>query len=167
MRKPAKLPYYFEWSKQFPHIAAADLGQGISHDLAVMAIDQRNGDLYFIRLDHLDSIDLKRLRQIIMSRDSARYALWDLMSQKTLPNGMNALEFFQQFVKGRSVSGQIFRPGEGSRGIAMPTEFEYSGPAENGYDPSGEGDTDSGDGESAQPAAKAAKKVGRPRKKAE
>ena len=50
MRKPAKLPYYFEWSKQFPHIAAADLGQGISHDLAVMAIDQRNGDLYFIRL---------------------------------------------------------------------------------------------------------------------
>lgn len=160
MKKPSKLPYYFEWSKHFPHIAAADLGKGIAHDIAVMAIDNRNGDLYFIRLDHLDSIDLKRLKQIILSRDSARYPLWDLMSQKPLPNGMNALEFFHQFVKGRSVTGQIFRPGEGSRGIAMPSEFAYEGPASQGFD---EATAAQANPENEPPKRKA----GRPRKDAQ
>lgn len=163
MRKPANLPYYFEWSQQFPHIAAADLGQGMAHDIAVMAIDNRNGDLYFIRLDHLDSIDIKRLRQIILSRDSARYPLWDLMSQKTLPNGMNALEFFQQFVKGRSVGGQIFRPGEGSRGITMPQAFDYAGPESSGFE-AGAAETaaTAETGEAGDAAPK--RKAGRPRK---
>lgn len=168
MKKPAVIPYYFEWSRQFPHIAAADLGKGISSDIAVMAIDNRNGDLYFIRLDHLDSIDLKRLRQIILSRDSARYPLWDLMSQKTLPNGMNALEFFQQFVKLRTVNGQILRPGEGSRGVAAnlsTQDFAYRGPADNGYDVDGE-ETEAEGGEVDAPVPAPRRKAGRPKKAA-
>lgn len=165
MRKPANLPYYFEWSQQFPHIAAVDLGQGMAHDIAVMAIDNRNGDLYFIRLDHLDSIDIKRLRQIILSRDSARYPLWDLMSQKTLPNGMNALEFFQQFVKGRSVSGQIFRPGEGARGISMPKSFAYEGPESSGFE-AGEPAEAAATAETGEAQAAPKRKAGRPRKTA-
>lgn len=131
MSKP-NLPYYFEWSRQFPHIAAVDLfGKQIATEIAVMAIDNRNGDLYFIRLDHLDPIDIKRLKQIILTRDSARYALWDLMSQKTLPNGMNALEFFQQFVKVRTAGGQIVSPGQ-ARGLPI-SEFGYKGPSAHGY----------------------------------
>ncbi len=132
MSKP-NLPYYFEWSRQFPHIAAVDLfGKQIATEVAVMAIDQRNGDLYFIRLDHLDPIDIKRLKQVILARDSARYALWDLMSQKTLPNGMNSLEFFQQFVKVRTVGGQIVNPGA-ARGLPINSEFGYKGPISAGY----------------------------------
>lgn len=133
MNKPANIPYYFEWSRQYPHIAAVDLGKELSAEIAVMAIDQRNGDLFFIRLDHLDPIDLKRLKQIILTRDSARYALWDLMSQKTLPNGMNSLEFFQQFVKIRTVNGQVLNPGSGQRGLPINSEFGYKGPASQGY----------------------------------
>lgn len=133
MSKP-NVPYYFEWSRQFPHIAAVDLfGKNVANEVAVMAIDNRNGDLFFIRLDHLDPIDIKRLKQIILSRDSARYPLWDLMSQKTLPNGMNALEFFQQFVKVRTVGGQILAPGAGARGLPINSEFGYKGPAAMGY----------------------------------
>lgn len=134
MNKPANIPYYFEWSRQFPHIAAVDLGKNMAIEIAVMAIDARNSDLFFIRLDHLDPIDIKRLKQIILTRDSARYALWDLMSQKTLPNGMNALEFFQQFVKIRTVSGQIVAPGSGQRGLPINAELGYKGPASMGYD---------------------------------
>ena len=131
MNKP-NLPYYFEWSRQYPHIAAVDLyGKQIATEIAVMAIDQRNGDLYFIRLDHLDPIDIKRLGQIIRTRDSARYTLWDLMSQKPLPNGMNALEFFHQFVKVRTISGEIVSPGQ-ARGLPI-NEFGYKGPAASGF----------------------------------
>lgn len=178
MSKP-NLPYYFEWSRQFPHIAAVDLfGKQIATEVAVMAIDNRNGDLYFIRLDHLDPIDIKRLKQIILTRDSSRYALWDLMSQKTLPNGMNSLEFFQQFVKVRTAGGQIVSPGQ-ARGLPI-NEFGYKGPAAHGFtDPNAKAapaaqrqvhdveytemdDTDGDGAEEAVPAPK--RKAGRPRK---
>lgn len=177
MSSKPNLPYYFEWSRQFPHIAAVDLfGKQIATEVAVMAIDQRNGDLYFIRLDHLDPIDIKRLKQIILTRDSARYALWDLMSQKTLPNGMNSLEFFQQFVKVRTIGGEIVSPGQ-ARGLPI-SEFGYKGPASAGYaDPNAKAaaatedhdveyvELEEGD-EEAVPVAVAApkRKAGRPKK---
>lgn len=133
MNKPNNLPYYFEWSRQFPHVAAADLyGKNIANEIVVLTIDNRNGDLYFIRLDQLDTIDIKRLRQIVLSRDSARYALWDLMSQKTLANGMNALEYFHQLVLVRTVGGEIIKPGQGSRGLPVG-QFGYTGPTSAGF----------------------------------
>lgn len=176
MSKPA-LPYYFEWSRQFPHIAAVDLfGKQTATEVAVMAIDRRNLDLYFIRLDQLDPIDIKRLRQIILSRDSARYPLWDLMSQKTLPNGMNALEFFQQFVKLRTVGGQILRPGD-ARGLPI-NEFGYKGPVSAGYvDPTAKaaaedhdvdyvevGDGEEAEADTVQQVVAPKRKAGRPKK---
>ena len=181
MSSKPNLPYYFEWSRQFPYIAAVDLfGKNVANEVAVMAIDNRNGDLFFIRLDHLDPIDIKRLKQIILSRDSARYPLWDLMSQKTLPNGMNALEFFQQFVKVRTVGGQILSPGSGSRGLPINSEFGYKGPAAQGYTGEKSGqpvedhdveytELEEGGDEETAPAAVAApvrRKAGRPKKSA-
>lgn len=179
MSSKPNLPYYFEWSRQFPHIAAVDLfGKQIATEVAVMAIDGRNGDLYFIRLDHLDPIDIKRLKQIILARDSARYALWDLMSNKTLPNGMNSLEFFQQFVKVRTIGGQIVNPGQ-ARGLPINPDFGYKGPAANGYtDPNAKSApaasqeehdveyVELDDGDEAEVAAVAApkRKAGRPKK---
>lgn len=177
MNKPANIPYYFEWSRQFPHIAAVDLfGKNVANEVAVVAIDQRNGDLFFIRLDHLDPIDIKRLRQIILSRDSVHYPLWDLMSQKTLQNGMNALEFFQQFVKVRTIGGQILTPGAGARGLPINSELGYRGPAATGYaGPTQDTsqavvdddsfDVDGDEGDTITPVAVPAKrKAGRPKK---
>ncbi|QDJ96491.1 hypothetical protein Xoosp13_305 [Xanthomonas phage Xoo-sp13] len=177
MKKPANLPYYFEWSQQYPHIAAVDLfGKNVANEIAVMAIDNRNGDLFFIRLDHLDPIDIKRLRQIILKRDSVRYALWDLMSQSTLPNGMNALEFFEQFVKIRTVGGQIVSRNSGERGLPINPEFGYKGPAAQGYSegpvtdaPTSVHDVeyverDETDTETDVPSPVAKRRAGRPRK---
>lgn len=139
MQKPAHITYYFEWSTKYPHIAAVDLhGNSIGVEVAVVSVDVRNGDLYYIRLDQLDSIDLRRLAGIIQKRDAWRYPLWDLLDQTTLNNGMNALEFFQQMVKVRTVGGQIFAPGAGQRGLPINQttlqQHAYKGPASQGYD---------------------------------
>lgn len=134
MNKPNNIPYHFIWSTRYPHIAEVDLGKGFALEVAVMAIDARTADLYFIQLNQLDAIDLKRLHSIILSRDSARYPLWDLMDQKTLLNGVNALTFFQQFVKIRTVNGDILTPGSGQRGLSLGVDLGYKGPAANGFD---------------------------------
>jgi hypothetical protein len=143
MSKSFRPPYYFQWSHNTPHIAEADIvGNGAGSYVAVVAIDGNNGDLYYIRLDHLDSIDLQRLLTIIRtSRDSARYALWDLLSQKRLQNGKNALEFFHQFVRVRTVSGHTDLPpamgSAGGAGVSLRSLLgfqgsEYRGPASAG-----------------------------------
>jgi hypothetical protein len=54
--------------------------------------------------------------RVITKRDAHKYPLWDLLSGSTLKNGMNALDYFNQLVKVRSVSGQIFQPQSGKVG---------------------------------------------------
>jgi len=103
----------------FPHVERVDLdNDGTIREVLVMQKTE-NGDLYFIRIDYLDEIDRKRMRTILSKRDAAKYPLWDLLDQTILPNGVNALEFFQQFVKVRSSSGKIFNPGNGRMGRPM------------------------------------------------
>lgn len=114
------LPYSFQWSSEYAHIAWADLRNvGVLTEIAVVALDNRNGDLYFIELAGLDSIDRERLTNIISKREALKYPLWDLMSNTTLKNGINALEYFNQLVRVRTVSGQIFAPGSGKTGTGM------------------------------------------------
>lgn len=133
--KPFRPPYFFEWSRSVPHVAQADIeGNGVGVAIAVVAIDDNNQDLHYIRLDRLDEIDLRRLTQILQSRDSARWALWDLLSQRTLLNGMNALNFFHQLVRVRTISGQnTSASGTGTRGAPLHQLFglgsAYRGPA--------------------------------------
>lgn len=119
MSKSIALPYPFLWSKTHPHVAWADLqNNGILIEIAVIALDQNNGDLYFIPIANLDNVDRERLIKVIAKRDSHKYPLWDLLSSSTLKNGMNALEYFNQLVKVRSVSGQIFAPMAGKVGVS-------------------------------------------------
>jgi hypothetical protein len=118
MSKNLSLPYGFHWSSEYAHIAWADIaGNGLLVEVAVVALDERNGDLYYIPINNLDKIDQERLLKIITKRDAQKYPLWDLMSNTTLKNGINSLEYFQQLVKGRSLSGQIFKPGQGKIGL--------------------------------------------------
>lgn len=117
MSRSTALPYQFAWSRSHPHIAWADLySNGVLVEIAVVALDEKNGDLYFIPISALDSIDRERLVRIIGKRDAHKYPLWDLLSSSTLKNGMNALEYFNQLVKVRTVSGQFFAPGVGKVG---------------------------------------------------
>lgn len=120
MSNSVRLPYNFAWSQTHAHIAWADLNNnGVLIEIAVIALDEKNGDLYFIPIAALDAIDRDRLIRIITKRDAGKYPLWDLMSNSTLKNGENALVYFNQLVKVRSVSGQIFAPGAGKVGVAM------------------------------------------------
>lgn len=115
------LPYNFQWSTTHPHIAWADIyGNGVLVEVAVLALDPKNGDLHFIPIAALDNVDRQRLLKIISKRDAVKYPLWDLLDTSTLKNGMNALEYFFQLAKVRTVSGQIFRPNTGRVG-ARPT----------------------------------------------
>jgi len=101
---------------KYNHVEWIDLNQnGLFVECAIMKKDHR-GNIYFVKLQDLDSIDLSRMFDIINNRNSKNYELWDLMSQITLGNGMNALVYFHQLVKMITPSGQIIKPKFGIAG---------------------------------------------------
>ncbi len=103
-----------------PHIEWLDIERnGVLHEIAVMKRDD-TGTVHFIRVEDLDQIDRKRLLQIVTDRNARNFPLWDLMAQRTLGNGMNALEYFHQLVKVQAPSGEIFAPSLTRRGVALP-----------------------------------------------
>lgn len=98
--------------KRYEHVQYVDLhNDGTLREVIIMKYTD-NGDLYFISVDDLDDIDVARLQQVINRKDAHRYELWDLLSTVTLKNGVNALEFFHQFVKHRTNNGKIHSPGK-------------------------------------------------------
>lgn len=105
-----KLPYKFHWSNDLPHVALVDLfDNDIGVEVVVMTIDQVTGDLYYIRIDHMDDIDRRRMLQILEGNNAKTNPLYDLLFYRTLPNGKNALEFFEQFVMVKTVKNQHFK----------------------------------------------------------
>lgn len=113
-----------------PHVEWVDLDDnGVAVEVIVVKRDRASGDLYFIRTDHLDEIDRKRIVQVLRKRDAAKYELWDLLSNTTLANGVNALEFFHQLVRVKTQSGQTLVPSSGRVGIVLrPEETDKRGP---------------------------------------
>ena len=100
---------------KYPHIGWCDLeGKGTLTEIAIV----KNGPtgLFFIRLNRLDAIDKQRLFKIISNRNSKMYELWDLMSNITIGNGANALDYFHQHVKCLTPQGQIISPSLGRIG---------------------------------------------------
>lgn len=115
--------------KTYQHVQHIDLyGNGILHEVVVVK-EEINGDIHFIQTSILDEIDLVRLRLILDKRDSHLYPMWDLMSQTTLKNGMNALEYFHQLVKIKTAAGPILPAGRpGSKMVAVnPTLLSKPG----------------------------------------
>ncbi len=102
---------------KFPHVGWLDLeGQGILTEVAIVTVSSQG--VSFIRMDMLDQIDKRRLFKIISNRNAKMYELWDLMSNLTLGNGANALDYFHQYVKTLTPSGQVISPRLGRVGAA-------------------------------------------------
>lgn len=100
-----------------PHIYWIDLkGDGVFTECAVMKRDNL-GNVFFFPLTALDSIDKKRLSRIVTNRNARTYELWDLMSNITLNNGVNALTYFHQLVQVMTPSGRTMKPQAGVVGV--------------------------------------------------
>ena len=100
------------------HVEWLDLKQnGLMVECAIMKRDS-HGNIYYFELGHLDSIDKGRIARILKNRNAANFELWDLMSQTTLNNGVNALEYFHQLVKIISPDGVIYTPKGGVVGVS-------------------------------------------------
>lgn len=114
-----EVSYNHEASREFPHIEWIELnGDGILHECAVMKRDA-SGNLLFFKTNDLDEIDKKRLAGILMDRNSRSFELFDLMAQKTLGNGMNALAYFHQLVRQLTPNGKVMDPKSGQMGGAV------------------------------------------------
>lgn len=94
----------------YPHVEWIDLyNNGQLHEVAVVKRDQI-GNIYFIALRELDIVDKRRIAGILSNRNAASVELYELLSQITLGNGVNALEYFHQLVKVRGVNGHVEKP---------------------------------------------------------
>lgn len=106
-----------------PHVEWIDLNDnGVAVECVVVKRDKNSGDLYFIKAEEMDQIDRDRMVSILRKRDAGRYELWDLLSNTTLGNGENALEFFHQLVKVRTQSGVVMIPSPNRIGFTVAPE---------------------------------------------
>ncbi len=102
-----------------PHIKWIDLqGDGVLTECAVMNED-RFGNITFIRVNYLDQVDRRRLLKIVSNRNALNFPLWDLMSNITLNNGINALTYFHQMVEMITARGKLMRPKTGEIGTGV------------------------------------------------
>lgn len=118
--------------KEYQHVQYLDLyGNNILTETVVVK-EEVNGDKYFLQTNLLDIIDLTRLREILDKRDSKQYALWDLMAQTTLRNGMNALEYFHQLVRVKTKAGPIVQPGRAGQRVVHVQAPQAAQPEKRG-----------------------------------
>lgn len=109
--------YRSQKSHEYPHIEWIELyNDGILHECAIMKRDNASGNVLFFRTNDLDSIDKRRLAGILMDRNARSLELWDLMANKTLGNGVNALQYFNQLVKQLTPNGKVIDPRAGQVG---------------------------------------------------
>lgn len=109
-------------SREYPHIEWLELhSDGIMHECAIMKRDPHTGNVLFFKTNDLDEIDKRRLAGILVDRNAKNFELWDLMAQKTLGNGVNALAYFNQLVKQITPNGRVIDPRAGQMGGAVGT----------------------------------------------
>jgi hypothetical protein len=114
---------------KYPHIGWIDpTGTGVWEEVAILNVDA-NGNVHFVPLSSLDSIDKRRLVDIISGRQATLFPLYELMAQKTLGNGVNSLEYYHQLAKILTPNGQILQPRLGQIGGTAAQLQSYSPPA--------------------------------------
>ena len=109
-----------------PHVFRIDLqNEGLAHECAVLSQD-KFGNIYYIKISDLDEIDRTRIGKILQHRYINQLPLWDVMSQTTLKNGLNALDYFQQLVKAITPVGKQFVPRAGAGGYSVNQQMELN-----------------------------------------
>ena len=89
----------------FRHVYLVDIhDDGQLREVAIVK-EEDNGTLYYIDIVSLDQVDKGRLKALVTNIHADKYALWDLMSQQSLSNGQNALDYFHQLVKVKTAPG--------------------------------------------------------------
>lgn len=118
-----QVTYKAQKSREYPHIEWLELNNdGILHECAVMKRDA-SGNVLFFKTNDLDEIDKRRLAGILMDRMSRTLELYDLMSNKTLGNGVNALIYFSQLVQQLTPNGRVLNPRSGQMGTGAVGTF--------------------------------------------
>jgi hypothetical protein len=103
-------------SPTHPHIEWIEIdNDGILHECAILKMDAE-GNRVFFQVNHCDTIDKGRLGQILADRNARTMELWDLMVNKTLNNGINALAYFHQYAKVLTHNGKVLDPKSGQVG---------------------------------------------------
>jgi hypothetical protein len=110
---------------KYRNIEWLELEGGILTECAIMKRSS-DGHVWFFPIKPLDMVDKQRLLKILRNRNAELYELWDLMSQITLGNGVNALTYFNQLVKVRTPSGQVLPFGSGQYGTPVQAQGPYS-----------------------------------------
>ncbi|AVH85375.1 hypothetical protein RsoM2USA_447 [Ralstonia phage RsoM2USA] len=92
------------------HVDYVDVNDdGVKEEIAVVK-RWEDGSIAYIEVQGLDYIDKGRLKSIITGPHSDKYELFELMSQTTLRNGMNALDYFHEhLIKIKRAPGSIDR----------------------------------------------------------
>lgn len=123
------------------HIIYFDIaGDGRLREVALVKMDKnRDGtvrSLYYIDVALLDNIDKGRLKSIVTNQHANKYELWDLLSQNTLSNGKNALDYFHQLTRVVHGVGAVNTAFEGGianaraeSGMVVGSEFSDPGSA--------------------------------------
>lgn len=101
---------------KYPHIEFLELEKDVAKECAIIK-EYSNGDIAFMDLSELDDIDKTRLLSIIRTEHASQFPLWKLMSNTTLGNGVNALEYFHQLTKVRLNNGRIVSTHSGLIGL--------------------------------------------------
>lgn len=120
------------------------LGDGRFREVAVVKMvrnqDKSIRSVYYIDVALLDTTDKGRLKGIITNRHADKYELWDIMSQVTLSNGKNALDYFHQLTRVEHGKGAINTSmGGGLGSVAIESGgiigSEFSDPGSGVIDP--------------------------------
>lgn len=122
--------YRHETSREYPHVEWLELyNDGKMYECAILKRDLA-GNVFFFKIHALDNIDRMRLAHLLADRNAKNFELWDLMAQKTLGNGMNALAYFHQLVKVLTPNGKVMDPQSGVTGMEHRGVVDTNKPAE-------------------------------------
>jgi len=109
-----------------PHVFRIDLqGNGLADECAIVQRDNF-GNILYLKIADLDQIDRERIGKILKHRFVKSLPLWDIMSQTTLKNNVNALDYFHQLVKGITKEGKPYVPRAGSSGYSINQTMEIA-----------------------------------------
>ena len=126
---------------KLPHIFHCDIDEsGLLKEIALVK-KAKDGTIYYIDIAPLHEIDKARLKKAVTSQYAAERPLWEILSNITLSNGMNSLDFFHtncvkiKRPKGAKVSSSMDSLGNvpGANGKMIGSEF--TNPAEAELDP--------------------------------